>query len=152
MKKNELLSQVPRKRENLLTLLTTLQDASPQNYLSEEDMELAARYLNVTKARVYGVVGYYSMLSSTPRGKHIIRLCRSPVCRMFGALDLSDMLEKELGVSVGGTTEDGLFTLEFSECLGRCTESPTMMVDESYYGSLDGKKIRTIIDRYRGGE
>lgn len=115
-------------------------------------MRETARYLNVTKARVYGVAGYYSMLSTVPRGRHIVRVCRSPVCRMFGAFDLAAQLERELGIRFGETTEDGLFTLEFSECLGRCNHSPTMMVGSRFYGRLDEEKIRYIIDYLRRGE
>ncbi|MFP4180226.1 MAG: NAD(P)H-dependent oxidoreductase subunit E [Spirochaetaceae bacterium] len=145
----EIFSKYPPAEDNLLSLLIDLQAHSPQNYLSREAMEEAARYFNVSKARVYGLAGYYSMLCTEPRGRHVIRLCRSPVCRMFGTFDVARELEGELGIRFGETTEDGLFTLEYSECLGRCNHSPTMMVGARFYGRLDGEKIRYIIDHLR---
>lgn len=143
--KRHVFEAIPARPHNLLSLLIALQDAEPRNYLSEEDMQAAAQHVNVTKARVYGMVGYYSMLSATPRGRHIIRVCRSPVCRMLGAFDLVEALERELQIAVGETTEDGAFSLEYTECLGRCTQSPAMMIDQRVYGPVDRQKLQKII-------
>ena len=151
MERNEIFSRYPPSADKLLSLLIDLQAHNPRNYLAEEDLTDAARYMNVTKARVYGVAGYYSMLSMKPRGRHVVRVCRSPICRMFGAFDIAQELEKMLGISFGDTTADGEFTLEYSECLGRCNHSPTMMVGSKFYGLLDADKLKYIIDYHRGG-
>jgi NADH-quinone oxidoreductase subunit E len=143
-------SQIPS--EMLLSLLIDLQNQNPKNYLSRDDMEGAARQCGVTKARVYGLVGYYSMLSARPRGRHVIRVCKSPICRLFGSSDIIDHLKDILGIEVGETTHDGIFTLEYSECLGRCNQSPTLMVDDRFYGRLDEVKLRNVIDHFSGGE
>ncbi len=152
MEYREIFSRYPRRADELLSILIDIQARDPRNYLCEEAMSETARYLHVTKARVYGMAGYYSMLSTEPRGQHVIRLCRSPICRIFGSFDLASELERVLGVRFGETSEDGLFTLEYSECLGRCNHAPSMMVGSRYYGRLDKEKLRYIIDYLRSGE
>ncbi len=135
--------------ENLLMILHDIQNADPRSYVSPEAIESIATYLNTTMARVYGVVGYYSMLSTEPRGRHIIRLCSSPVCRMMGGFDLLDTLHTQLGISLNETTEDGEFSLELSECLGNCHHAPSLMIDEVLYSSVTRESLTKIIERIR---
>ena len=112
-------------------------------------MREVAEYLRLPFSTVYGVATYYSMFSVTPRGKHLIRVCNSPVCHMEGANEVTDDLERLLGVGVGETTPDGLFTIEHTECLGRCGAAPTVLVDETVYGGVNHDKLRSILERYR---
>jgi NADH-quinone oxidoreductase subunit E len=136
-------------RENLLLILHDLQDNHPQNYLTEEALESTAKYLKLTKSTVYGVARYYSMFSIKPRGRHIIRVCVSPVCELLKVNDVVSALEHSLGIKTGETTSDGLFTLELSECLGQCQEAPSMMVDKQVYNNLTRENIVEILDSYR---
>lgn len=145
------LRKHPPLQENLLLILHELQNGSGRNYLTEEDLQAAAEYLNITRAAVYGVATYYSMLSVKPRGRHVIRLCKSPVCDMMGAPGVTRILEELLGVAVGETTPDGVFTLEESACLGRCDSAVSMMIDGQYYGALDAPALARIIGRFRRG-
>ena len=137
--------------ENLLLILHDLQDASGRNYLAEKELDAVAKYLNVTRASVYGVATYYSMLSVRPRGRHIIRLCKSPVCDMMGGRGVARQLEELLGIRMGETTPDAVFTLEESACLGRCDSAVSMMIDGQYYGKLDREALARILGRYRRG-
>ncbi|MGM0408347.1 MAG: NAD(P)H-dependent oxidoreductase subunit E, partial [Bacteroidota bacterium] len=98
---------------------------------------------------VYGVAKYYSMLSLKPRGKYIIRVCKSPVCHMISGRSMIDFIENILDVKTGDTTSDRLFTLEPSECLGHCDQAPVMMVNEKMYTQLDAEKIEEIIKNIR---
>ena len=136
-------------RDNILLILHSVQNKSEQNYISEEDMRDVAEYLRIPLSTVYGVATYYSMFSVVPRGKHLIRVCNSPVCHMDGTNEVLDELERLLGVGVGETTPDGLFTIEYTECLGRCGAAPTILVDETVYGGVNQEKLRSIIERYR---
>ena len=79
---------------------------------------------SLTRAEARGVASYYSLFSLRPRGRHVIRVCVSPICRMVGSMDLVEVFEQELGVAMGGTTADGLFTLEETQCLGCCAGAP----------------------------
>ena len=136
-------------RENLLMILHDVQNSEPGNYVSPAAVEAVAVYLNTTLAAVYGVVGYYSMLSSKPRGRHIIRVCTSPVCRMHGSFDLLGELQQQLGTALGETTTDGLFTLESSECLGNCHQAPSLMIDEVLYSAVSSTSLSAILTRVR---
>ena len=136
-------------QENLLMILHDVQNAEPRNFVPPEAIKAVAAYLNTTLAAVYGVVGYYSMLSSEPRGRHIIRLCNSPVCRMHGSFDLLEELQTELGISLNGTTDDGVFTLETSECLGNCHYAPSLMIDGVLYSGVSRESLAGILARNR---
>ena len=138
--------------ENLLLLLHEVQSAEPRNYVPPEAVQSIADYLNTTLAAVYGVVGYYSMLSAEPRGRHIIRVCTSPVCRMNGSFDLLQALQEQLGLVLGETSRDGLFSLESSECLGNCHFPPSLMIDEKLYSAVNSESLAAIIDRVRTRE
>ncbi|MCP5052915.1 MAG: NAD(P)H-dependent oxidoreductase subunit E [bacterium] len=131
---------------NLLLILHDIQNNNPQNYLPEDDLDRVIRYLNTTRSAVYGVAEYYSMFSLEPRGKHIIRTCISPVCRLLGCVDVMNHLKENLGVKLGETTADGRFTLEHSECLGHCEKAPMLMFDREVHGDLTSGKIEALIE------
>ena len=138
--------------ENLLNILHDLQDAHPQNYLPGHHLREVATYLNTTLAQVYGVVNYYTMFSTEPRGKYIIRVCHSPVCHMMGSITIPGILESVLGTGINQTTSDGLFHSEYSECLGICSIAPAMMVGEEIHGPLTEESIEKIITGIRARE
>jgi NADH:ubiquinone oxidoreductase subunit E len=145
MDKRDILHKYPPLIENLLQILHEFQNCNPYHYLSRDDMAMIAEYLNASYSAIYGVVSYYSMFSLTPRGKHIIRVCHSPVCKMADSNDIPAILHNYLGIDVGATTADGVFTLEVAECLGQCDTAPGMSVDETYYGNLTSRKIKRIL-------
>lgn len=147
----EILSRFEPRRENLLDILHAVQEASPNNSLLSEDIEAIARYVGITPAEVYGTATFYTMFSVKPRGKHIIRVCASPACHLLGGESVLEALKRELGIDIGETTKDGLFTLEISSCLGVCGVAPAIMIDEVAYGNLTPAKIRDIINEYRRG-
>lgn len=149
MSPQEVISKYKPTQDNLLNILHDLQNNNPENYITTQAMDLVARYLNMTKSSVYGVVDYYSMLSLKPRGKYIIRVCVSPVCHIKKANGMISHLEKVLGISTGETTSDKLFTLEVAECLGQCQEAPSMMINEKVYNNLTEARIKEIIAEYK---
>ena len=133
--------------ENVLLILHEFQNNHPRNYLSEKDLAMIAKYLNVSCSSIYGVASYYTLFSLTPRGKHIIRICNSPVCRMAGSKEILAELRKNLKIDIGETSTEGLFTLETTECLGQCDTAPGMSIDEVFYGNLTAKKIKHILSK-----
>ena len=151
MSKSDIIARYPPYKDNLLLILHELQNGNQQHYLSDEDLKAVAEYLNITLAEVYGVATYYSMYSLEPRGRHIIRVCKSPVCDMLGSAAVTNRLQQLLGIRTGETTADGLFTLEESACLGCCNSAPSMIIDEEYFGALDDVRLTTILERYRRG-
>ncbi len=150
MSTKEIIARFEPEQHNLLHILHAVQDANPANYLTEEALEQAAQHLGVTKSAVYGVARYYTMFSLTPRGRHIIRVCASPVCELLKANEIIEVLEKELQVKTGETTKDGMFTIELSECIGQCQEAPSMMINDTVYNNLTPGRIREVIQSCRG--
>lgn len=131
-------------------LMQTLQKA--QNifgYLPIEVQKFISDETGIPLAEVYGVVSFYTQFSVTPKGKHKIGVCLGTACYVKGAQLVIDKLVKELSVKVGNTTEDNLFTLEATRCLGCCGLAPVMMIDDEVYGKVDPKHIPEIIDKYR---
>ncbi len=131
--------------ENLLLILSEFQKCSNENYICDEDMTWIAEYLNITLGAVYGVVKYYSMFSTTPRGRFVIRVCNSPVCGMMGADTVSATLKSVLGIQEGMISGDEMFSLEKAHCLGLCDQAPAMMINEEVHGNVSLKKIEKII-------
>ena len=147
--KKAILEKFPRSPDVLLALLHELQRANPQNFLTSEDLALAAEYLGLPLSRVRDAVTFYTMFSLHPRGKHVIRVCDSPNCHLFGAWSVVEELKKLLGIEVGETTPDGLCTLELTSCLGACGVAPVMMVDDEVFGNLTPERVRAILARLK---
>ena len=151
MGKKAILERFPRSPDVLLALLHALQRANPQNYLTTEDLALAAEHLGLPLSRVRDAVTFYTMFSLTPRGRHILRVCASPACHLAGAWSVVEELQRQLGIEVGQTTPDGLFTLELTSCIGACGVAPAMMVDEEVVGNLTPARVRAVLLGLREG-
>lgn len=147
----KLLQKYRPVRENLLDILHEVQENDPRHYLSDAALKAVASYLGMTPAEVKGTASFYSMFSFTPRGKYVIRVCDSPPCQLMGATSIVEKLAEILGISVGQTTEDGLFTLETTSCLGVCGVAPAMMINDRVYGNLTAERLAEVIDRVRRG-
>jgi len=137
----------PPTKDNLIYILHDIQDSHPQHYISEEAVQVVSEYLGVPVNHIYGVLTFYSMYSTKPRGKYIIRLCESPPCYIKGSDNILRRLKNLLHIGVGETTKDGLFTLELCACLGVCGNAPVMMINDDVYGDLTDEKVTTIIDQ-----
>lgn len=149
--RNIILNKFDPVRDNLLLILHEVQNNNPEQYITEKDMKDIADYLNISYSSVYGVVTYYSMFSRIPRGKYIIRVCASPVCEMTGSKSILQEIGEILGLKPGETTGDRLFTLETTECLGRCDESPGVIINREFYGNLTTGKLRDILNKLKSG-
>jgi NADH:ubiquinone oxidoreductase subunit E len=112
-------------------------------------IEAISNVLDISPAEVHGVVTFYSFLNTEPKGKYIIRLCKTISCDMAGKDRIVRVLQKELGIEFGQTTRDGLFSLEFTNCIGMCNEGPAMLVNEDVYSHLTPEKVVDILDKYR---
>ncbi len=121
-------------------------------YLPKEVQYFVARELNIPFSKVYGVVTFYNFFRTEPMGKHIINVCLGTACHVKGAKDVIEAIEKELGIKVGSTTEDKLFTLSTARCFGACGLAPVMVVDKEVYGRLSPQKVMKIIKDYKKAE
>lgn len=151
MSRSELLAKYKPDKDNLLLILHDLHKDNPEHFVSTEDIAEVAEYLNLTYSSVYGVITYYSMFSHKPRGKYIIRVCNSPVCELESSENIIDELKNILAIGIGDTSADGLFTLETTECLGQCAESPGMIINDRFFGNLNPDILKKIIDQFKSG-
>jgi len=151
-KVKEIIKKHGNKRENLLQILHDIQNQSDQNYISEENIKTLSEEMRIPVSDIKGTASFYTMYSFIPRGKYIIRICESPPCHILGAQTIFDAVEKKLGIKVGETTKDGLFTLEATSCLGICGVAPAMMMNDEAYGNLDEKKINEILEQIQEKE
>ncbi|MGC8862926.1 MAG: NADH-quinone oxidoreductase subunit NuoE [Armatimonadota bacterium] len=145
-----IIEKYDRDQRNMIPLLHEIQ--AELGYLSPEIMETVAEQLGTTVGHVHGVATFYTLFSTRPQGRYVIRLCDSPPCHLEGSAAIRKAIENELGISEGETTEDGYFSLETVSCLGLCGVSPAMMVNEDIYGNLTPESIPEIIKRYREGD
>ncbi len=140
------------KQKSLIDELHDIQATEEKNYLPPKKVIEIAEKKKISPAKAYGVSTFYTMFSVKPRGKHIIRVCRNLSCHLEGAENIAEKLKEILGVDFGGTTADGEFTLEESSCLGMCSVSPAMMIDEQAFGNLTPEKIPEILEKVKEGD
>ena len=117
-------------------------------YLPEEVQIMVAEGLDIPLSEVYGVSTFYSFFTLNPKGKYQISVCLGTACYVKGAADVLDAVEKKLGISPGGITKDGLFSLDACRCIGACGLAPVMMINEDVYGRLTPAQVGPILDQY----
>jgi len=108
-----------------------------------------ASRMDIPVSEVSGVVTFYSFFSTKPRGKHTIRVCLGTACYVRGGKKIVESLKEKLGVDIGGTTEDGLFTFEVARCIGACGLAPAMMIDGTVYKQVNVNRLDSILAKYR---
>ena len=118
-------------------------------YLPPEVQFFVAKELNVPLSSVYGVVTFYNFFRTEPVARHIINICMGTACHVKGAANVAEALSKELGIKIGETTEDKMFTLSTARCFGACGLAPVMMINDEVYGKLTPEKAVEIVKKYR---
>ena len=131
-----------RKDKLLLPMLQAIQ--TKFGCISEANAHYLARKTDIPFSQIYGVITFYEMLYTEPKGKYIIRICNSPSCYLNGSLKLIEFLESLFKIKSGETTKDKKFSLEIVSCIGCCDKAPAMMINDKVYGNLDEKKIKKI--------
>ncbi|NPV69127.1 MAG: NADH-quinone oxidoreductase subunit NuoE [Firmicutes bacterium] len=131
----------------LLPILSEIQNEL--GWVPESAMVRIAEALDIPASKVYGTVTFYTLYATRPKGKNVIRVCESAPCHVEGASEIVDALERALGVKMGETTPDGLFSLEFTSCIGVCGVAPAIMINDHVYGNLTPDTVRQILATYR---
>lgn len=135
------------------SLISILQDAQEAyGYIPAPMIKYISAKTGYKEAKIYGVATFYAQFRMEPIGKYLIMLCKGTACHVNGADGIETALNEELGIQDGETTEDGLFTLENVACLGCCSLSPVMMVNDETYGSLTPDKAKKIIRQIKAEE
>jgi len=142
-----IVARYPDKRSAMLPALAIAQ--REQGYLTPEAYEWVAAALDTSPTFVASVASFYTMLRKEPAGKYLIQVCTNLSCSLLGAQSLMDYLQEKLGIRVGETTPDGLFTLIKVECLGSCATAPVMQINDRYYEGLTRERIDEILAELR---
>jgi NADH-quinone oxidoreductase subunit E len=142
----ELVQKHGRDRTSLMPILQAVVEQN--NYLSDYDMTEIAKELDLSAAQVYGTATFYSFLDTVPRGKYVIRVCKTISCDMHGKKLIIQTMENMLKIKTGETTQDKKFTLLETNCLGWCHKGPSMLINEKIYSDLTPEKTHEIIAEY----
>jgi NADH-quinone oxidoreductase subunit E len=135
-----------RDRTSLMPILQAIVEQN--NYLSDYDMTEIAKELDLSAAQVYGTATFYSFLDTIPRGKYVIRVCKTISCDMHGKKLIIQTIENMLKIKSGETTQDKKFTLLETNCLGWCHKGPSMLINEKVYSDLTPENTHEIIAEY----
>jgi len=137
-------------RERPGALIPVLQVAQGMfGYLPDVALRRIATGLGKSYSEVAGVVGFYSYFSTVPRGRHVIRVCLGTACYVRGGKRVLEAITKHLGIDVGGTTEDRVFSLEVARCFGACGLAPAMMIDDEVIHRVRPAKVGEILESFR---
>lgn len=131
-------------RNSLMPVLQGI--VKEEKFLSEDAMILVAKELDLSAADVYGTASFYTFLDTVPRGKNIIRICKTITCHMKGKDEIIEALENSLKIKVGETTHDKKFTLLTANCLGWCHKGPVMLVNDDVFPEITPQKAIEIIE------
>jgi NADH-quinone oxidoreductase subunit E/NADP-reducing hydrogenase subunit HndA len=118
-------------------------------YLPAEAQEVIAQELHIPTAKVYGVVSFYSFFTMIPKGRYPVSICMGTACYVRGAERILDEFKHLLGLNVGETGADGLFSLASLRCVGACGLAPVVLVGEKVYGRLASDDVKNIVEEYK---
>lgn len=138
------------KKSSLIIILHKAQEIF--GYIPEEVQEFIVEKIEVPVSKVYGVVSFYNFFSMEPKGKYPISVCTGTACYVRGAEKILEALQKELGLKLGGVTEDGLFSLDSLRCVGACGLAPVMLVGKDVHGKVKPEDVKKIIENYKNLE
>ena len=121
------------------------------NAVPREAATIISSVTGIPESQIYDYVTFYAMLSDKLKGKYVVRMCKSAPCHIVGAGAVADAIKNFLGIEAGETTADGLFTLEFCECIGLCDTSPAIMINDSVYTGLTPQGAVALLQNYKRG-
>lgn len=140
-----------RKSSAVMALLDLAQRQN-DGWLSLEAIEYVANYLEMAPIRVHEVASFYTMYNTAPIGKHLVQVCRTTPCWLRGAAGLTGTCRDKLGIGLGETTEDGLFTLVEVECLGACANAPVVQIGDDFFEDLSPERLNALLDDLAAGK
>jgi NADH-quinone oxidoreductase E subunit len=141
----------PGRQASAVLALLDLAQRQSGGWLPRAAMDYVAQMLGMAPIRVYEVATFYTMLHLQPVGRYLLQACTTTPCWLRGSDDVVAACEKKLGIAMGETTADGLFTLIEVECLGACVNAPVLQVNDDFYEDLDGPATEALLDACRAG-
>ena len=143
---NELVDKHGRTRNSLMPILQGI--VQQEKFLSEDAMVGVARELNISAADVFGTASFYTFLDTVPRGRNVIRVCKTISCHMKNKDEIIRSIENALKIKVGETTHDKQYTLLTANCLGWCHKGPVMLINDEVYPELTPESALKIVNEF----
>lgn len=141
---SELISLYKPEKDNLIQMLNEIQEH--YGYVPMEAQKELSEFLSIPMAEIYGVVTFYSRFSLKPKGKYNVSVCLGTACFVKGSQKIMDRLQERLKIGPGETTEDGLFSIEETRCVGACGLAPVFTVNGEVYGKATVQKLDEVLD------
>lgn len=149
-KLEEILSKYKNSKNNLIQVLNEVQEY--YGYIPQTAQLEISKQMNIPMAEIYGVITFYSRFTLKPKGKYNIAVCLGTACFVKGSERVLDRLKEKLGIDVGETTQDGMFSIEATRCVGACGLAPVFTVNEEVYGKATPDMIDEVIEKYKSLE
>ena len=142
----EIVAPWRERKGGLIPILQELQELV--GYVSKDAVKIVSEELKIPMSEIYSVATFYSQFHLTPRGRHVIRVCRGTACHVRGSLKILDAIKEQTGCPENGTTEDFRFSLEPVACLGACGLAPILVVDDQTFGRAKADDVRGILANF----
>lgn len=146
----EIIARYPKPRSAMIPLLHLAQEQD--GYVPQDAMEQVAELVGVSAAEVLGTLSFYEMFKQVEPGRYQVNICHGISCFLCGAGELLSHAEEKLGIKSGGTTQDGMFSLEAVECIAACTEAPALQVNYRYSHKATSETFDDLVDALATGE
>lgn len=146
---DDILKPNKKDRRFLISLLQEIQQSV--GYLSKETMLAVADFLGIPGSTVYGVATFYNQFRFAPLGKHPVKVCMGTACHLAGGQLVLEAMSRELEISVGGCTSDGMFSLERVACVGCCALAPVVVIGDAVYPRMNSSKVEELLVNIRTG-
>ena len=143
----ERVRKLPEPKSHLIGVLHALQDAV--GYLAPEQMDAVAQLMRIPAAKVTGVATFYHFFRLRPKGRFVVSVCMGTACYVKGAAEIAAAITKELGIPIGQTTADRVFSLEQARCVGTCGLAPVIVIDHEVHGPLQPADVPALLNAYR---
>jgi NADH:ubiquinone oxidoreductase subunit E len=140
-------SLLPHSESYLISTLHVLQES--MGFLGTVQLDAVAQLMQIPSAKVVGVASFYHSFRLKQTGRYVINLCMGTACYVKGAVAVADAFSEHLKIKPGETTQDGLFTIEFTRCLGVCSLAPAAMINTEVHAHLTPEKVPQLIESYR---
>jgi NADH-quinone oxidoreductase subunit E len=145
-----IILKYPGRDQDLMAVLQDIQ--ADYNYLPKEALKQVSREMRIPLGQIYSVATFYNAFSIEPKGKHQVCVCTGTACHVKGAARLIESFEREIGIRVGQTSPDFMFSLEEVRCIGCCGLAPAVTIGEKLHGKLSAGRVRRIVEKYRKAE
>lgn len=140
----------PKGQDDLIEILHKTQELF--GYIPQEAIEIISSVMQVPRSIIFGVITFYHFFTMSPPSKYTVKVCLGTACFVKGANDILEELKEQLNVDIDEVTEDGLFKIQGTRCLGACGLAPVIMIEDDVYGRLTRDKIKGILEKYKQKE